>query len=753
LPDRPPVSWVAEVEAILAPGESVIAWLETDLDERPAFAAGLVVLTEARVFRLDARSKLTGSWDLGSIRTTRLREMNGLAHLELVGATGRLGAVSFTPGQVEPARRLAAAIDRARKGQAPPEAPARPGPMDDADETASPIRLASLLRLGRFARRHVGMLVLGGILTLATTAAGLVPPYLTMPLLDDVLVPYQNEVAAVDAQKDLTPIEREVARERVRTANLERFNRVPWLLGGLAGAALAAWVLGWAQGYVLARVSERITADMRNDTYAHLHTMSLGFFGGRRTGDLITRLSADTERICTFLADVLADFVADALLLLGTAIVLFSIDPVLAVATLGAFPPIAWVVYRAREHLGHGFRRGGKAWSEMSSVLADTLPGIRVVKAFAQEKREIERFRLANDRIVAANDRVNATWTFFWPMVVMLNQAGLLVVWAVGAWRVYDLRITVGVLTAFLAYITRFYTRLESMSRIVSATQRAATSAGRVFEILDREPGVPEPSHPKRLDHPTGAITMTGVQFSYGERTVLDGIDLDVKPGEMIGLVGPSGSGKSTLINLIARFHDVTAGSICVDGVDVRELELTSLRRSLGVVLQDPFLFYGTIAENIAYGRPEASHREIVTAARRARAHEFILRLPEGYDTHVGERGQALSGGERQRISIARALLVDPAILILDEATSAVDTETERAIQEALEGLIRGRTTIAIAHRLSTLRKADRLVVLENGKIVEVGPPAELASRRGGAFARLQSAQLELTRATPEGPA
>jgi ATP-binding cassette subfamily B protein len=748
LPDRPPEPWIAAAEAHLDRDETIVSWMETDLDDRPSFAAGLVILTDRRVLRLDAEGIAAGSWPLHLIRSTRVRDRIGLGHLEILGEAGRLGSMSFTPGRIEPARQLAAAIDRVRKGQGETAARAAVGPVEDADEPASPARLASLLRLGRFARRHAAMLVLGGLLTLATTAAGLVPPYLTMPLLDDVLVPYQNAVAAVDARDDLTTSEREVAREQVREANRGRFDRVPWLLGGLAGAAVTAWLLGWAQGYVLARVSERITADLRNDTYEHLQKMSLGFHGGRRTGDLITRLSADTERICTFLADSLADFVADALLLLGTAIVLFSIDPVLAVATLGAFPPIAWVVYRAREHLGRGFRRRGKAWSEMTSVLADTLPGIRVVKAFAQEAREIERFRHANDRIVAANDRVNATWTFFWPMVVMLNQAGLLVVWAVGAWRVYDLSITVGVLTAFLAYITRFYTRLESMSRIVSATQRAATSAGRVFEILDRAPGVPDPVHPVRLDRVTGAIELRGVRFSYGERTVLHDIDLDIRPGEMIGLVGPSGSGKSTLINLLARFHDVTSGSIRIDGVDVRELELSGYRRNLGVVLQDPFLFYGTIADNIAYGRPDASHHEIVTAARRARAHEFILRLPEGYDTHVGERGQALSGGERQRISIARALLVDPAILILDEATSAVDTETERAIQEALEDLIRGRTTIAIAHRLSTLRKADRLVVLEQGRIVEVGPPAELAARRGGAFARLQRAQLESTRAT-----
>jgi len=321
----------------------------------------------------------------------------------------------------------------------------------------------------------------------------------------------------------------------------------------------------------------------------------------------------------------------------------------------------------------------------------------------------------------------------------LLTEIGLLVVWTFGIWQVSNDEITVGVLTAFIAYISRFYTRLDTMSRIVSHTQKAAAGAKRIFDILDHQSNVPEPAQPKSLPRVEGRIELEQVGFRYGNRQVIRKLSLDIRPGEMIGLVGHSGSGKSTLVNLMCRFYDVSEGAIRLDGIDVRELAVADYRRHIGLVLQEPFLFFGTIAENIAYGRPDATRAEIVAAARAAHAHEFILRLPHGYDSLVGERGQSLSGGERQRISIARALLIDPRILILDEATSSVDSTTEKAIQSALDNLVRGRTTIAIAHRLSTLRKADRLVVLDRGAVVETGNHDELMARQGAYFALYQA--------------
>jgi len=403
-------------------------------------------------------------------------------------------------------------------------------------------------------------------------------------------------------------------------------------------------------------------------------------------------------------------------------------------------PFIAWMIHLVRDKLRTGFEKIDRVWGEVTNVLADTIPGIRVVKAFAQEKREAGRFREANKHNLAVNDKLNKVWSLFSPTVSFLTDLGILVVWGFGIWQISKGDITVGSLVAAVAFISNFYGRIDSMSRIVSVTQKSASAAKRIFDILDHVSSVPDPQNPVKVKEVKGQIELREVGFRYGNRAVNRGINLNIKPGEMIGLVGHSGSGKSTLVNLICRFYDVSEGAILLDGVDIRSFAVSDYRQNIGLVLQEPFLFFGTIAENIAYGKPEATRDEIIAAARAAHAHEFILRLPQGYDSMVGERGQGLSGGERQRISIARALLIDPRILIMDEATSSVDSQTEKEIQKALDNLVQGRTTIAIAHRLSTLHKADRLVVLDRGQVVEVGSHDELMAKEG-AYYNLYQAQ------------
>jgi ATP-binding cassette subfamily B protein len=726
------------LHAQLAGTENVLATLAVDLNSELQFAAGLLALTDCRLVSIEAAS--TGpaptvrSWPLTPALTLRHADHAGVGTLELHDGNGRLAQWRFTLAVDPQALRLLRHFER--RDLPPDEAQAEedtttcptckaPLPADSDvcsvcfRELLTPPSTWVLLRLWRFAQPYRMQLLLGFVLTLASTAATLVPPYLTIPLMDDVLIPFQN------GQQIATSV-------------------VVGYLAALLAAALVGWGLNWWRTYLLALVSERIGADLRTATFDHLLSLSLDYFGGKRTGDLMSRIGSETDRICVFLSLHALDFATDVLMILMTAAVLFSIHPGLALVTLVPLPFIGWMIHTVRDRLRTGFEKIDRVWSDVTSVLADTIPGIRVVKAFAQERRETQRFREANQRNLEVNDRLNKTWSLFTPTVSLLTEIGLLVVWAFGIWLVAHQQVTVGVLTAFLAYIGRFYARLDTMSRIVSVTQKAAAGAKRIFDILDHVSSVPEPVDP--LPPPgrsglQGRLEMDGIGFRYGNRAVIRDLSLSIQPGEMIGLVGHSGSGKSTLVNLICRFYDVTDGSIRVDGADIRRYKVADYRRHIGLVLQEPFLFFGTIAENIAYGRPDATRSEIVAAARAAHAHEFILRLPQGYDSLVGERGQGLSGGERQRISIARALLIDPKILILDEATSAVDTETEKEIQKALDNLVKGRTTIAIAHRLSTLRKADRLVVMDRGQVVEVGPHDELMARQG-AYWRLYEAQV-----------
>ncbi|HEY4107338.1 MAG TPA: ABC transporter transmembrane domain-containing protein, partial [Polyangiaceae bacterium] len=448
----------------LSANERVLASLRPDLDESLRFSSGLVVLTNLRLHARDGAGAFQ-TVELTPKLSLRRREHAGLSELAFFDDGARVLRVHYTLALASAGHDFENAFESAR-GKPNARASSPEPELEDEFELPEEPKIVGhpLWRLLGFARPRFGKVAIGLALTLGTTAVGLIPPYLTMPLVDNVLVPWQE----------------------AHGISTEAAHHLLWLyLGGLAGAAFLAWLLAWAQGAVLAWVSELISADLRNRSFSHLQRLSLQYFGGKRTGDLINRISSETDRLCSFLSDTLIDFITDILMVLGTAIVLFALDPLLALAALASFPPIAWFMVRVRSALTHGFLRGSRAWAQMTNILSDTIPGIRVVKAFSAERREIARFERANAKIVEINNRVNTLWTSFWPLVALLNQLGLLVVWGVGAYQILHHHITVGVLTAFIAYISRFYTRVEAMSRVLTVTQRASAAAQRLFDILD----------------------------------------------------------------------------------------------------------------------------------------------------------------------------------------------------------------------------------------------------------------------------
>ena len=505
-------------------------------------------------------------------------------------------------------------------------------------------------------------------------------------------------------------------------------------------------VLSGVRGYIMAWLGERLVVDVRQRLYTHIHELSLAFFDRRDTGRIISRVTDDTHRLNDFLTQGLQDIVRDLLVSIAIGVILFVLHWKLALLTLIPVPILALSSVQFGKRVRRLFHRMWRRWAAVTSVLTDTIPGVRVVKAFAQEPREIRRFVDKIYDLFYASMQTARLWTLFFPSIGFVTTLGYLAVWGFGGYWVIKGSMSVGTMVAFLGYLWRFYAPVQNLARITHRLQHAATAAERIFEVLDTEPDMEIPPDAIELTDVKGHIVYDNVTFSYdGVNQALKGVSFEIQPGEMIGLVGPTGAGKSTLINLLCRFYDPDEGRILIDGHDLRKVRPESLRRHIGVVLQDTYLFNGTVAENISYGKPDASLEEIVAAARAANAHEFIIKMPDGYDTLVGERGSHLSGGEKQRIAIARALLRDPAILIFDEATSSVDTETEAKIREAIDRLIEGRTTIAIAHRFSTLRNAKRLIVLDKGELVEMGTPDELMAE-DGLFAHLCKMQSELSK-------
>nr|PZN10674.1 MAG: ABC transporter ATP-binding protein [Caldicoprobacter oshimai] len=513
----------------------------------------------------------------------------------------------------------------------------------------------------------------------------------------------------------------------------------------LALAVIAIYLLRavsqFGTNYISHYAAWKILENIRSHLYDHLQKLSLRFFHDKQTGELMSRVLDDTRNFEQLLAHAIPTLVVNGLMLIGVSVILFSMNLKLALYTLIPIPLLFWMVVKFSKISRPMFKEAQKEIAEVSAILQDNFSGIKEIKAFTQEeyesKRTLSRIAAYTRAILRALKLSNA----FHPSIEFVSGLGTVIVIFFGGRLALANQLALEDLVAFLLYLNTFYQPITSFGMINEGIQHALASAERVFEILNEEPEIKDDPDAIEVDRVKGKIEFRNVSFRYVDDVpVLKNVSFKVNPGEMIALVGPTGVGKTTIANLIPRFYDPDSGQILIDDIDIRKIKLSSLRKQISMVSQDVFLFNGTVKENILYGRPDATDEEVIAAAKAANAHDFIMELPEGYNTRVGERGVKLSGGQKQRISIARALLKDAPILILDEATSSVDTQTEKLIQEALENLMKNRTTIVIAHRLSTIRNADQIIVLKDGEIVEAGRHNELL-KKGGLYSQLCKAQ------------
>ena len=516
-------------------------------------------------------------------------------------------------------------------------------------------------------------------------------------------------------------------------------------------SALVYWGATYLQTYLVGWVGQRALQDLRLRIFTHLQRQSIGFFSRRKTGVLISRLTNDVQALDQLVTDGVVTLFSSTLTLVGTVVILLLLDVPLALVTfLATFPLLAVGSVLFRYHAAGAFRAVRERIANVTAYLQETLSGVRIVRSFGQEPRHEERFAELNDEHRAANYRTVQLNASYFPGVELLSSIGTAVIMLYGGYRALDGDITIGVLVAFVGYLQSFFDPIQQLSNLYSTYQQGMAAIDKIFDLLDTEPDMRDAPGATELGAIRGDVEFDGVWFGYGEAPedgaepawALRDVSLEIRAGETVALVGATGAGKSTLAKLVARFYDPQRGAVRVDGHDLREVSQASLRSQLGIVPQEGFLFAGTVRENILFGRPEASELELVGAARAVGAHEFIKALPNGYDTDVGERGTRLSAGQRQLVALARALIADPRILVLDEATANVDVHAEAAIEEGMRTLLAGRTSIVIAHRLSTVMGADRIAVLADGQVAETGSHDELIEA-GGAYARLYRSWAE----------
>lgn len=500
----------------------------------------------------------------------------------------------------------------------------------------------------------------------------------------------------------------------------------------MIGVGVAMALTSWLQVYVMAGVSQRAIRDMRNDFFAKLQSLPLRFFDQKARGDIMSRLTNDVDNISSILTESVTSLITSVLTVVGVATMMLWLNVPLALISLLTFPLMSSLISQVAKHARRGFREQQQALGALNGVIEETITGERVVIAYGRSDSAIQQFDQFNKKLTLSATRAQFFGTLMPPLTFFVNNTGLAIVAFAGGYMAVQGDVTVGVIAAFISYVRQFGRPLGQIANLYNTIQSAIAGAERIFETIDEIPEPPDADNAIAFEKVDGDVIFDNVSFSYEEDVpVLKNVSLHVKPGQTFALVGPTGAGKTTIVNLLTRFYDIDSGTIHVDGHEIQQIQRESLRRQLGIVLQDTFLFTGTVMENIRYGRLNADDDEVIEAAKLANADTFIHHLPQGYNTELSERGSNLSQGQRQMLSIARAILADPAILVLDEATSSVDTRTEMNIQQALLRLMEGRTSFVIAHRLSTIRNVDQILVINDGEIIERGSHEELLDAQG----------------------
>jgi ATP-binding cassette, subfamily B, bacterial len=701
------------------------------------FGKRTVEVTKKKVSVYDEAGVELLTVPMADIKSARTEPLVGGARLELTTTSGILAVAEFTASIAARFSEMARGIEQLAKGEELAiklkyektrcEKCGRLLPEKDGKCPACVKKAAVFLRILSYLSpyRFPAMMVVLASLVTAITSTFATPQLIRM-ITDNVLNAENKPTVA------------------------EGLPVLLLLVGGMVLTGAVNSVSQAFKGHHVAFLSANIAKDLRADTYRALEHLQLSFYDKKQIGAIISRVTQDTDRVWGFLVDGVPYLLVGGLTLVFGLISAMFLSWKLALAILLPAPIVAMSGALLWKPMSILFHKVGQKWGRFHTHLNESMNGIRVVKAFVQEEGEWEKFRKRNDELAEAGITVDRRWYRFSAVMDFIVGWGALINWSYGGFLVLNGEMTFGQLTAMQILLWQVYGPLTWFGQVNQWFSRAMAGAERVFEVIDAQPESYDKPDAVKMPEAKGDVTFENIRFGYDKSNpVLKGINLDVKAGEMIGLVGRSGAGKSTTVNLLCRFYEADAGSLQVDGVDVKDIALEDLRRHIGIVLQEPFLFAGTIAENIRYGKPNATFEEVIAAAKAACAHEFICAKPDGYDTQVGEKGGKLSGGEKQRVSIARAILHNPRILILDEATSSVDVETEKKIQQAIGNLTAGRTTFAIAHRLSTLRNADRLVVLDKGQIAEVGTHAELMEKKG-IFHSLVETQQQTSKAISE---